>query len=309
MNEFELIDYFFAQTKKDRDDVLLGIGDDGALLKVPPRQSLVVSMDTLVEGIHFPVETTPYDIGYKALAVNLSDLAAMGAKPAWATLALTLPKADKDWLKKFSRGFFSLLNHYGMQLVGGDTTRGPLAITVQVHGFVPFDRALRRDQAKPGDLIYVTGTLGDAGAGLNWKIPYFLQRLNRPEPRVEVGLALRGISHCAIDISDGLAADLGHILQASKVGAQLFVEQLPLSQTLTAHFAPPKSWQFALNSGDDYELCFTVPPKNKAKLHKALTAISCGYTCIGVIRKKPGLFMYYNNGKKCISAIKGYKHF
>ncbi len=366
MNEFELIHHFFARAKKQRNDVLLGIGDDGALLQVPKGQSLAVTTDTLVAGIHFPDDTSPYDIGYKSLAVNLSDLAAMGAEPSWVTLSLTLPTADENWLKEFSRGFFSLINRYGLQLVGGDTTHGPLSITVQVHGFVPFNKVLRRDQAKPGDLIYVTGTLGDAGAGLQLirlspgacegarqikksasfflssahtgmcglgflakqdalaekrvggegasdlhglSKKHLLQRLNRPIPRIEVGLALRGISHCAIDISDGLAADLSHILQASHVGAKVIVEDLPISLALNKNLSKPEVWSLALNAGDDYELCFTIPPRQEAKLKKALASIKCSYTQIGTIEKKRGLRLQYRDGRDCDIATKGYQHF
>lgn len=321
-NEFELIEHFFAPVKKCRRDVRLGIGDDCALLQVPPGQSLAVSMDTLVAGVHFPEDTAPYDIGYKALAVNLSDLAAMGAAPAWVTLALTLPVADEKWLKQFCRGFFSLIKRYKLQLVGGDMTHGPLAMTVQVHGFVPFELTLRRDQAKVGDLIYVTGTLGDAGAALEQifknlgdenvekhDLSYLLHRFNRPEPRIEVGLALRSIAHCAIDISDGLAPDLGHILRASEVGAKIYIEDLPLSVPLKENFSKQKAWGYALNSGDDYELCFTISPSQEVQLKKVFKTIDCKYTRIGMIEKKTGLRLKHRNGRACKIAMKGYRHF
>ncbi len=316
MTEFELIESFFTKDRSQRKDVLLGIGDDAALLKVPAKQSLVVSTDTLLSGVHFPEKTAPFDIGFKALAVNLSDLAAMGATPAWATLALTLPRANEKWLKEFSRGFFTLINRYGMQLVGGDTTRGSLAITVQVLGFVPVNKALQRKQARVEDKIYVTGTLGDAGLALKLlgssklkKSAYLLQRFNRPEPRVETGQALCGVSRCAIDISDGLAADLGHILRASGVGAHVFVENLPLSSVLKNNLTKPEAWSLALNSGDDYELCFTVSPSQEPKLKKVLGKIKCPYTWIGTVEKKPGLRLKYPQGCAANIALKGYRHF
>lgn len=326
MNEFELIDHFFSHPLKQRKDVLLGIGDDAALLKPPANQSLVVAMDTLVAGVHFPEFTKPFDIGYKSLAVNLSDLAAMGATPAWATLALTLPKADKKWLTEFSKGFFKLLKEHDMQLVGGDTTRGPLTITVQVHGFVPEKLALCRNQAKAGDLIYVTGTLGDAGLALLMAIHHskpvarmkhgeireknlILERLNCPTPRIEEGLALRKISNCAIDISDGLAADLKHILQKSHVGATICVEDLPLSNALKNRLSSPEAWNLALTAGDDYELCFTTPPANETKLKKVFEKINCPLTCIGQIEKKAGLRLTYRDGRTYNVKPKGYQHF
>lgn len=306
MNEFDLIQHFFA-AQKHRPDVLLGIGDDAALLTIPAHQSLVVSIDTLVAGVHFPVNTNPEDIGYKALAVNLSDLAAMGAEPAWATLALTLPNADENWLKQFCAGFFNLANQYQVQLIGGDTTRGPLTITVQAHGFVESKHVLRRDQAQVGDLIYVTGTLGDAGLALQQlqnNIPpnnYLLQRLNRPTPRIDMGLELTKISKCAIDISDGLAADLNHILVASKVGVKINVDQLPKNKHVTS--------ELALTAGDDYELCFTIAPHYQNEVTKIAAKLNCPCTCIGIIEKPPGLRLQYADGSECNIALKGYQHF
>lgn len=321
MHEFEIINHFFAQHKKNRQDVILGIGDDAALLKTNPDQLLATSVDTLVAGIHFPENTSPQDIAYKALAVNLSDLAAMGVTPAWATLALTLPNNNEDWLKAFSEGFFSLLDQYQMQLIGGDTTRGPLTITVQVTGFVTEQNALRRDQAQAGDLIYVTGTLGDAGLGLQlcqhpekYNINgadknYLLQRLHRPDPRVTAGLALQQISHCAIDISDGLAADLQHILTASKVGASLNVDQLPLSAALKNNVSIEQAYQLALNSGDDYELCFTVAAEKAELLKTAFAKLNCEYTCIGKVEQQVGLRLQYADGRKYEIKVQGYQHF
>jgi len=322
MNEFELIKHYFATFPAQRSDVVLGIGDDAALLQVPHDQCLVVAMDTLVSDVHFLATAAPYDIGYKALAVNLSDLAAMGAMPAWFTLALTLPKVDRDWLDHFQQGLLALSTQYNLQLIGGDTTRGPLTITIQAHGFVPAAQALRRDQAKLGDKIYVTGTLGDAGLALALQagktLPdnfsaaqktYLAQRLNQPSARIEFGLALRDIAFCAIDISDGLAADLGHILTVSKVGATVCVDDLPLSAALKQNADESHAIELALTAGDDYELCFTVAPEKEAKLKQALANISCPYTCIGSIEQQPGLRLLRSNGRIYQLTQSGYQHF
>jgi len=239
MDEFELIARYFTPQKISRADVIVDIGDDCAILDIPTTSHLAITTDTLVNGVHFPMETAAFDVGYKSLAVNLSDLAAMGATPAWASLALTLPGYDETWLAEFSRGFFDLATRHGVQLMGGDMTRGPLSITVTALGFVPKNQAIQRQGAKPGDLIYVTDTLGDAGLALSFlknktamaaaHQHTILTRLNRPEPRIDIGIQLRPIASSAIDISDGLAADLGHILKKNRVGAHIYVDQLPLS--------------------------------------------------------------------------------
>jgi thiamine-monophosphate kinase len=319
-NEFDLIQRFFNQKTKNRKDVILGIGDDAALLRVPFEQQLVVTTDTLVSGRHFPVNTLPEDIGYKALAVNLSDLAAMGAEPAWILLALTLPKANEIWIRKFTEGFFPLMQHFQLQLVGGDITQGPLTITVQALGFVPTGKALGRIGANVGDLIYVTGCLGDAGLALeaiqkkecfgltSAQMLTVMQRLNRPEPRVDIGLALRDIASSAIDISDGLAADLNHILLANKVGAILQLEKLPLSDSLQT-FPREKAWKLALSSGDDYELCFTVPALHERVLQQHLQKLNTPYACIGSIKKDQGLLLLDQNGSVFIIDKTGFQHF
>lgn len=316
MYEFNLIKKYFAELSPKRSDVLLSIGDDCALLKPRANEVLAVTMDTLVAGVHFFPDMPAYDLGYKALAVNLSDLAAMGAEPAWATLALTLPKVDDNWLTEFCAGFSALGQQYQLQLVGGDTTQGPLSITVQAHGFVPAQQALRRDSAKPGDKIYVTGSLGDAGAGLlslkkQLKIKDTLQqqlinRLYKPAPRVKEGMALRGIANAAIDISDGLAADLGHILELSQVGARIYPEQLPLSSSLKQAVDLTKAWELALTAGDDYELCFTVPAKQESKLKE----LNLACTCIGRIEKIPGLHLQLSSAETySLPGKLGYQHF
>lgn len=319
LSEFELIAQYFSQLGMLRDDVVLGVGDDAALLSMPAGRELVVTVDTLIAGVHFPRDTDPESIGHKALAVNLSDLAAMGAQPAWVTLALTLPEADADWLAGFARGFSALALEHGVQLIGGDTTRGPLSITVQAMGHVTPGKALRRSAAQAGDLIYVTGTLGDAGLALlglqeEVRLPladktYALQRLNRPVPRVDAGVALTGIAHAAVDISDGFAADLGHILAASGVGATVQVERLPLSRPLLGHFAAAGGWVVPLASGDDYELCFTVPSSRQAQAETALAELGVPCTWVGMIDARPGLHCLLDDGSEFTPPGSGYRHF
>lgn len=262
-SEFDIIRHYFARHGTSRDDVLVGIGDDAALLQAPAGRVLAVCMDTLVAGVHFSQETSAAAIGHKALAVNLSDLAAMGAEPAWATLALTVPENDPVWLAALSDAFFTLADRYAVQLVGGDTTRGPLTVTVQAHGFVPPEKALRRQGARPGERIYVTGTLGDAGLALRMNEPdhnWLRKRLDFPEPRIEAGLVLRDYASAAIDISDGLLADLGHLLESDRLGASLWIDALPRSEAFLAAMQvldPGRQGQFhelPLGAGDDYEL-------------------------------------------------------
>jgi thiamine-monophosphate kinase len=318
--EFDLIQRFFNRQKQARQGVVYGIGDDAAVLTVPKGQQLVVTTDTLVAGQHFPKTTSAADIAYKALMVNLSDLAAMGAKPAWIMLALTLPSADETWLVEFSQAFFSLLDQFGLQLVGGDITQGTLSITIQAMGFVPAGKALLRSGARPGDRIYVTGTLGDAGLALAYlqkKIPLelskgqsesLLRRLNRPEARIAFGLALRNIASSAIDISDGLAADLSHILAASRVGAVIELDKLPLSELLR-ELVSEVAWQFALSAGDDYELCFTVPKSRELALQSFFKKTSCPFVCIGVITRKKELLLKRKRGTRFILKKRGFRHF
>ncbi len=358
LSEFNLIQRYFTPLTPAREDVIHGVGDDGAVLHVPIGMDLVASVDTLVSGVHFFPDVDPVALGYKALAVNLSDMAAMGAEPAWATLALTLPLIDEAWLAAFSRGFFELAEHYGVQLVGGDTCRGPLTVSVQMHGFIPQGAALRRAGAMPGDLIYVTGTLGDAGLALQalrqqqalvasgirppgmaevskmqehfFDLPlatlvhpctaptpharYLQDRLERPSPRVFEGLALRGIASAAIDISDGLAADLGHILAASGMGATLEIERLPVSPAFVAAVQEAaldadQYWQLPLSAGDDYELCFTVPAEKQAKTEQVFARFGCGATRIGTIESQPGLRCKLASGEMLTPASSGYQHF
>jgi thiamine-monophosphate kinase len=317
-SEFDIIRHYFAGHRTGRDDVLAGIGDDAALLQVPPGRALAVCMDTLVAGVHFPQETSAAAIGHKALAVNLSDLAAMGAEPAWATLALTVPDNDAAWLAAFSDAFFALADRYAVQLVGGDTTRGPLVVTVQAHGFVPPDKALRRQGASPGERIYVTGTLGDAGLALRINDPgdnWLRKRLDFPEPRIEAGLVLRDYASAAIDISDGLLADLGHLLESDRLGASLWVDSLPRSEPFLAAMQvldPDRRGQFhelPLGAGDDYELCFTVAEKYCGEMEERLAGIPGGCRWIGFVEADQGIRCYRDDGSPYLPAVSGYLHF
>lgn len=320
MNEFALINNFFERQKQAfRQDVILGIGDDCALLQVPDAHQLVVSMDTLVSGVHFPESTPAYDIGYKALAVNLSDLAAMGATPAWFTLALTLPRVDIDWLTDFSAGLFKLAQQFNIQLIGGDTTRGPLTITIQAHGFVKPFKAVTRSGARPGDLIYVTNTLGDAGLALRAiqkkitlpdPVLSILQaQLNRPFPRIKEGLLLSAYASAMIDLSDGLISDLGHILKQSNTGALVHVTQLPLSKEVKNSVDLQTAVRLALSAGDDYELCFTIPAALKTQVGLKMKSAHCSIQCIGQVTNS-GLLELYQDGQLLQeNDLKGYSHF
>ena len=292
--EFDLIARI-RQRAAARGDVVLGIGDDCALLLPPPGMQLAVTMDALNVGVHFPPDTAPADIGWKALAVNLSDLAAMGAQPAWGTLSLSLPQGDPGFVDAFFDGFFALAAQHGFALVGGDTTRGPLSIAITAHGLVEPGRALRRDGAREGDDIWVSGTLGDAAGALRqWQAgaaisPVLQARLDRPTPRVALGLALRGIASSCIDVSDGLLANLAHICRASGVGAEVDVDALPASDALRAAFDPDTRRVLQAAGGDDYELCFTVPASAAEALGNALVDAGTGATRIGTITAATGV--------------------
>lgn len=318
--EFELIARYFDRVTSSRRDVEKGIGDDCALLSVPEKQSLAISTDTLVSGIHFLADIDPADLGYKALAVNLSDLAAMGADPAWLTLALTLPDVDERWLESFSNSLFELLDYYDMQLIGGDTTRGPLSMTLGIHGLVPQGRALRRSGARIGDWIYVTGTLGDSAAGLALLLGQaevadraahdaLLKRHLRPVPRILQGQALRDLASGAIDISDGLISDLGHLLKASDCGARIHLDALPLSEPLKQHFSREQCLHWALSGGEDYELCFTVPEINRGALDVALGYLGVPYTCIGQIAPQSEGVVLLQDDRVVEFNHKGFDHF
>ena len=296
--EFDLIRRFFQLPGPSRHDVLLGVGDDCALLQVPPGKVLAVSSDTLVSGRHFSPDADPEALGHKALAVNLSDLAAMGAEPAWASLCITLPSPDETWLARFMRGFSRLAEEFGVQLVGGDTTRGPLAMGITVQGFADPGGALRRDGARPGDRVYVSGTLGDAGLALRarqesvlakWASPALDERLDRPAPRVELGMRLGSFSRCATDVSDGLGVDLGHICEQSGVGAILYPGRLPLSPPVRDYVGTTGDWMLPLSAGDDYELVFTVGRERLTAFEREAARWDVPVTRIGEIEQGEGV--------------------
>lgn len=281
MNEFEIVKQYFSKNV-NAPHLLLGIGDDAALVQADAKQSLAICVDTLIEGVHFPKTTNAADIAYKAVAVNLSDLAAMGAEPKWITLALTMPSFDEVWLENFSKGLIEACQKYTIALIGGDTTRGPLTVTVQAHGFVPADKALKRSGAKVNDRIFVTKVLGSAALGLQViqkKIQIkdkndLIKALNKPEPDVQQGLSLRKYASSCIDISDGFLADLQHILQASGVGARIDLKQIPLPDV---GLVQSHKLQAALTGGDDYALCFTVAPEKVSSVLAEFSkhAMSC----------------------------------
>lgn len=318
--EFSLIARYFDRVRSSRLDVETGIGDDCALLTVPEKQTLAISTDTLVSGIHFLPDIDPADLAYKALAVNLSDLAAMGADPAWLTLALTLPEVNERWLESFSDSLFKQLNYYNMQLIGGDTTRGPLSMTLGIHGFVPQGKAMKRSGARPGDWIYVTGTPGDSAAGLailqnrlsvsnEEQAQYLISRHLRPTPHILAGQALRNLASSAIDLSDGLISDLGHILKASRCGARLDLDAMPYSSALQQAVDPEQALRWALSGGEDYELCFTVPELNRGALDVAIGHLGTPYTCIGQISAEGEGLQLLREGKEVTFDLKGFDHF
>lgn len=312
MDEFQLIRHYFAGLTATTEGVLLGIGDDAALLSVPTGHELVVTTDTLVAGRHFPEQTRPFGIGWKSLAVNLSDLAAMGATPRWFTLALTLPEQNADWLAEFSEGLKALADLHGVALVGGDTTRGPLSLTITAMGLVRARAAMRRDGAAEGDLICVTGTLGDAALALQ-QLPSatadhsLRRRLDRPTPRVEAGQLLAEWSVAAVDVSDGLAADLNHMLLASQLGAELRADKLPQSPAFT-RAAPANALALQLHGGDDYELCVCLRSEDFQPAQAKLAALGVPLTRIGVITAEPGLRLREGSVVRAIEP-RGYQHF
>lgn len=316
LSEFDLIRRFFTRATPG---ALLGVGDDAALLQASAGNVLAVSTDMLVSGTHFLPDADPFRLGHKALAVNLSDMAAMGAAPRWATLAVALPGADEAWLEKFSAGFFELAHQYQVELVGGDTTRGPLNLCVTIIGEVPASQALRRTGARIGDEIWVSGSLGDAALALahlqgsivleEAELAACALRLHQPEPRVALGIALRGIATSAIDISDGLLADLGHILEASQVGAQCDFQSLPVSPTVSRHLKKPLARQSVLSGGDDYELCFTAPRTSHEKLLGIAAELNLPLTAIGKVVAGQGCIVHDASGSPIKLESSGYDHF
>jgi thiamine-monophosphate kinase len=313
LDEFEIIARYFSG--QPGEGVILGIGDDAAILDVD--EPIVVAVDTIVGGVHFPPDLPAHAIGYRALAVNLSDLAAMGAKPRWATLALTLPAADESWLERFAAGFFELATQFGVGLVGGDTTRGPLTATVQVIGTLPNGQALPRSGGSAGHDVYVTGTLGDAAGALPLLArgepkaaaeTELIARFAYPSPRVAAGLALASVAAAAIDVSDGLVADLGHICRQSGCGARIDIERLPLSRALCDIYAADRAVDFALGGGDDYELCFTAPREQAAAVAAALNDSATPFTRIGELVAGNEV-VCCRGGRPVALTVSGYTHF
>lgn len=320
LSEFAIIDRFFRGIgpQAEHTGVELGVGDDCALLTIPADRQLAVSVDTLVAGRHFPDDAPAEQLGWRALAVAASDLAAMGATPLAATLALTLPAADSAWLQAFSHGLHTALLAFDIALAGGDTTQGPLSLTVQVHGLVPSGQALLRSGARPGEQIFVSGSLGDARAALSLlageleldarQADYLQQRFYRPQPRLRLGQALVGLASSAIDISDGLVADTGHIAERSGVGAQLYLERLPLSATLQ-QLDRRQALHWAATGGDDYELCFTLPPQRAPELTALAQQCDIALTCIGEIVAGSGVRLIDAEGRTVDLGRSGYQHF
>lgn len=314
LGEFDIIARYFTRRSR-RAEVLLGIGDDAAVLDVRADRKLVVAMDTLVEGVHFPEGTDASDIGYRALAVNLSDIAAMGAEPAWMTLSLSMPQADESWLAGFAAGLFELADRYDVALVGGDTVRGPCVITVQLAGWIETDQWLTRSGARPGDLLFVSGIPGEAAAGLaavqrrisGEPAAHLIQRFLRPEPRVALGRELRTVASAAMDVSDGLLTDLQKLCAASGCGAQLDVDALPASTAMRQSFDADTCLQYALAGGDDYEILFAISPERVHELTRRPDPRP-NVTRIGVMTAGSGV-QCIRNGQPFVMQRAGYDHF
>jgi thiamine-monophosphate kinase len=325
LTEFELIDLFFRRPENSTGNargIVLGIGDDAALLAPTPGNQLAASVDMLVSGRHFFADVEPEALGHKALAVNLSDMAAMGATPRWALLAGALPDADPQWLQGFARGFFALATAHGVDLVGGDTTRGPLNLCVTLLGEVPAGTALLRSGALVGDSIWLSGALGDASLALAHHAGRVVltadeaaacwNALLRPAPRVALGLRLRGLASAAIDVSDGLVGDLAHVLEASKVGAVLELAAIPRSEALDRQLASSArdiALRCLLAGGDDYELCFTVAPSHDPRVAALAAELGLELRRVGTIAAEPGLIVQDSSGRPLAPLPQAYDHF
>jgi thiamine-monophosphate kinase len=318
MKEFELIRSYFTEQVVKRKDVHLGIGDDCALVTPGERQHIAVTTDTLVAGVHFPLNTSARAIGHKSIAVNLSDLAAMGAEPSWISLAITLPEIDEVWIDEFCKGVFDLCEFYNVQLIGGDTTQGPLSITVTAQGQIPFAKHISRSGAKAGDWLYVTGEIGGAALALmhiqgkvNVAAKYqeeIKERLDFPKARILAGQALREYATSAIDLSDGLVSDLEHICKASGVGANIVLDDLPISSALINTMKTEESYDIALKGGDDYELLFSVAEDNKVGMETALAYTGNKITCIGQLNASEKITTTLN--KKPVNIlVQSFEHF
>jgi thiamine-monophosphate kinase len=318
LSEFELIERYFRGCGAKRADVRLGVGDDAAILECPAGSELVAAVDSLVAGVHFPHGSAPASVGHRALAVNLSDLAAMGARPAWMLLALTLPKADESWLSEFVEGMAALARAHDVALVGGDTTSGPLCITIQVLGHVPRGSALLRSGGKAGDALFVSGTPGDAAAGLAIEqgrlavggetAAYLRERFLYPAPRVALGECLRRFAGGCIDVSDGLLADAAKLAKASGCGVEIGYEEVPVSDALVSGVGAGRARELALTGGDDYELCFSVRPAQVGRLLAELPPQRWGYKRIGTLRESPGADVLHDGTVMSLSHS-GYDHF
>ena len=316
LSEFDIIRRYFTRPAPG---AVLGVGDDAALIKPSAGMELAISTDMLVSGQHFSADTNPRELGHKALAVNLSDMAAMGAKPRWVTLALALPTVDEKWLEEFADGFFKLASAHQVELIGGDTTHGPLNICVHIIGEIPKGKALRRSGAKPGDEIWVSGHLGDAAQALAHtqqrialkanEAADCLPALHTPTARVELGRRLIGLARSAIDISDGLLADLGHILESSKVAAVIKMQDIPRSAIMEKYLSQSVAVNCLLAGGDDYELCFTAPKARRAKIEHVARELGIALTRIGRIGEGEGLVVLDAKGKTVTLETKGYDHF
>jgi thiamine-monophosphate kinase len=318
VSEFDVIRQYFTRAPQHSE---LGVGDDAALIRVSPNMELAISADMLVSGTHFFAEADPYQLGWKALAVNLSDMAAMGAQPKWATLAIALPNIDHAWLAEFSRGLFACADTFGVDLIGGDTTRGPLTISVQIMGEVPNGLAIKRSGAQLGDQIWLSGPLGHAAlalahlqARIKLDADTFAQcasALHTPQPRVALGLALRGIATSAIDISDGLAADLGHVLNASNLGAKLHLTQLPQAShwPMASQLEPAEQLKLLLAGGDDYELCFSASAADHERISQLGLSLGLPLLCVGEMVAERGLVVHGLAGEPLDIQEAGFDHF
>jgi len=318
MKEFELIRRYFTEQVVKRKDVHLGIGDDCAIVTPGERQQIAVTTDTLVAGVHFPLDTSARAIGHKSVAVNLSDLAAMGAEPSWISLAITLPEIDINWVDEFCAGVFELCEFYNVQLIGGDTTQGPLSITITAQGLIPLNKHISRSGAKAGDWLYVTGEIGGAALALQHiqgKVKVASQyhseiqkRLDFPKARVLAGQALREYATAAIDLSDGLLADLGHICSASGVGANIVLDNLPISSAVKETLTSENAYDIALQGGDDYELLFSVAEDNRVGMETALANTGNKISCIGQLNGSEKITTTLNNQPVSIQ-VQSYQHF
>lgn len=319
MNEFSLINTYFKKGSLARDDVTYGIGDDAACVKLPPGMELLISTDTLVAGVHFLSDWDAFDIAYKAVMVNVSDMAAMAATPCWATLALTLPSNDAAWLRRFSQGLHKALALYGISLIGGDTTCGPLTITITMHGTAPIDHAIRRSGAGISDIIWLSGEIGAAALAVSFlnrsdinvtpkDQRILMKKLLKPKPRLDLANILQRFATSAIDISDGLSADLHHITKASGISARLSLDAIPI-HSLAIQYLGDKALDFSLQGGDDYELCFTTKAETLDEMRAALKTEGLACFPIGMMVEGRGLCAVDNTGAKKILEPKGYSHF